>query len=85
MNPTRVIQVESSDDPRSHPRNDPRLSAFGGITLGLKGQMNWNKWIFDAKYDYYTQRSSLRIGGEGSPNLGEFKASFFQVGFARRF
>ncbi len=64
---------------------DQRLSAFGGITLGLKGQMNWNKWIFDAKYDYYTQRSSLRIGGEGSPNLGEFKASFFQVGFARRF
>lgn len=28
MNPTRVIQVESSDDPRNHPRNDPRLSAL---------------------------------------------------------
>jgi hypothetical protein len=64
---------------------DARLSAFGGVTLGLKGQMNWNKWIFDAKYDYYTQKESLRIGGEGSPNLGTYKASFFQIGIARRF
>jgi hypothetical protein len=64
---------------------DSRLSAFGGVTFGLKGQMNWDKWIFDAKYDYYVQRASLRIGGEGSTNLGAFRASFFQVGVARRF
>ncbi len=64
---------------------DQRLSSFGGITLGLKGQVNLGKWTFDAKYDYYTQRSSLRIFGEGSPGLGTYKASFVQVGFARRF
>ncbi len=64
---------------------DQRLSAFGGVTFGLKGQMTWDKWIFDAKYDYYTQSASLRIGGEGSPGLGAYRANFFQIGVARRF
>jgi Protein of unknown function (DUF3570) len=64
---------------------DQRLSAFGAITTGLKGAVLIDQWTFDAKFDYYQQRAGWRIGGEGSPGLGVFRATFVQAGVSRRF
>ena len=65
--------------------SDVRLSAFGGITAGVKAAVNFGKWTVDAKVDYYQQESGWRLGGEGSPDVGKYAASFFQVGISRRF
>lgn len=65
---------------------DQRLSAFGGITLGLKVSKALGLgWIVDAKAEYYEQRANWRIGGEGSPGLEAFKAQMYQVGVSRKF
>lgn len=65
---------------------DQRLSAFGGITVGLKlSKALPEGWLIDAKAEYYEQRASWRIGGDGSPGLEAFKAEFYQVGVTRKF
>ncbi|MEP7300271.1 MAG: DUF3570 domain-containing protein [Caldimonas sp.] len=65
---------------------DQRLSAFGGLTVGLKlaAQLG-SDWSFDLKAEHYEQRSSWRLGGNGSPGLDPFRATFLQVGVGKRF
>ncbi|MFL6664298.1 MAG: DUF3570 domain-containing protein [Rhizobacter sp.] len=65
---------------------DQRLSAFGGITAGLKlGVQLAGGWSADAKYERYEQRASWHWGGDGSPGLAPFRATFVQVGLSKRF
>jgi len=65
---------------------DQRLSAFGAVTLGLKLAVKLTPdWSADLKGERYEQRSKWRVGGEGSPGLDPFSATFLQVGVNRRF
>jgi Protein of unknown function (DUF3570) len=73
-------------DPTKPVSTDQRLSAFGAVTLGLKGEYRINPaWSIDGKYEKYEQRSNWRIGGKGSPGLGSFGASFIQLGASYKF
>jgi len=65
---------------------DQRLSAFGGVTLGLKlGVKLSPDWSADIKAERYEQRSDWRIGGNGSPGIDPFRATFVQLGVATKF
>jgi Protein of unknown function (DUF3570) len=65
---------------------DQRLSAFGAITVGLKlGVQLAPDWSADLKGERYEQRSSWRVGGDGSTGLDPFSATFVQVGLNKRF
>lgn len=65
---------------------DQRLSAFGGVTLGLKlGVQISADWSADLKGERYEQRGSWRVGGAGSPGLEPFTATFWQLGMNKRF
>ncbi len=66
--------------------SDQRLSAFGGITAGLKVSKALPAgWLIDAKAEYLEQRADWRLGGEGSPGLETFKAQMYQVGVTKKF
>jgi hypothetical protein len=39
----------------------------------------------DVKAEYYEQRGSYRLGGNGSPGLLPFKARFLQFGISKAF
>ncbi len=75
--------------PPGRPRlssSDHRLSAFGAITVGAK--LEWridSRWSADVKYERYEQRSSWRLGGNGSPGLARLSADILQIGISRRF
>lgn len=65
---------------------DPRLAAFGAVTLGLK--VEWRlgaDWRLDGKFERYRQSSGWRVGGQGSPGLASLTAQVWQFGLARRF
>ena len=65
---------------------DSRLSAFGAVTLGLKVAKEFaHDWTVDVKYDWYQQRSSWRLGGDGSPGIENFTATWWQVGISKKF
>ncbi|NKI94687.1 DUF3570 domain-containing protein [Rhizobacter sp. SG703] len=64
---------------------DQRLSAFGGITLGLKLELRLGRWTTDLKLERYQQRSDWRLGGKGSPGIDTFDATIVQWGLATRF
>jgi hypothetical protein len=65
---------------------DQRLSAFGAVTLGLKVAVQLTPdWSTDLKYERYEQRSNWRVGGNGSPGIDPFNASFLQLGLNKRF
>jgi len=64
---------------------DQRMSAFGGITAGIKAEYSWGDWTADVKVERYEQRSQWRRGGEGSPGIDPFHASMFQLGLAHSF
>ena len=65
---------------------DQRLSAFGGVTVGLKVAAQITPdWSTDVKAERYEQRSNWRIGGSGSPGIDPFRATFVQVGISKRF
>lgn len=65
---------------------DQRLSAFGGLTLGLKVEKKLDpNWTVDLKYERYEQRSDWYSFGAGSPGLDRFRADFVQLGIARTF
>jgi len=64
---------------------DQRLSAFGGVTVGLKAAKTFTRWTFDVRYDYLQQRGDWRLGGEGSPGLDPFIAHMIQFGWSRPF
>jgi hypothetical protein len=73
-------------NPNAFYTSDQRLSAFGGITAGLKVSKALPAgWLIDAKAEYLEQRGDWRIGGEGSPGLETFKAQMYQVGVTRKF
>ena len=73
-------------DPSGFYTSDQRLSAFGGITAGLKlSKALAGGWILDGKAEYMEQRADWRLGGEGSPGLETFKAQMYQVGVTRKF
>lgn len=65
---------------------DQRLAAYGAITVGLKAdiRVGWG-WSFDFKAEGYEQRAEYRLGGDGSPGLEPFRATFFQIGVAKTF
>lgn len=70
----------------AHYSGDQRLSAFGAFTLGLK--LGWRidaEWSGDLKLEQYEQRGSWRMGGEGTPGIAPFRATFVQIGVSRRF
>jgi hypothetical protein len=65
---------------------DQRLSAFGGISPGLKLAKSFpGGWTVDGRAEYYEQRGDWRIGGDGSPGLQDFKAQIYQVGVTKKF
>ena len=89
--------VDSQTDPAGFPifpdvapgqlvSGDQRLSAFGAITLGVKAEVRIGPlWTVDGKFEGYEQRSSWRLGGQGSTGLDPFRATFVQLGASRRF
>lgn len=73
-------------NPPTYLSADQRLSAFGGVTLGLKAEFQWDAlWSADLSVQRYEQRGEWRVGGTGSPGLAPFRASFLQVGVNRKF
>jgi hypothetical protein len=65
---------------------DNRLAAFGAITLGVKVSKEFaNGFTVDAKYEWYQQRGSWYLGGEGSSGLDNFSAQWWQVGLSKKF
>jgi Protein of unknown function (DUF3570) len=65
---------------------DSRLSAFGAITPGFKIRKEFSKGeIADLKLEFYQQRASWRLGGEGSPGIEPWKAYIIQAGYSKTF
>jgi Protein of unknown function (DUF3570) len=65
---------------------DQRLAAFGAITVGLDLAYNISRdWLIDLRAHRYEQRSNWRVGGNGSPGLDPFSATFVQVGLETKF
>ena len=65
---------------------DHRLSAFGAISLGLSAEYKVsNVWTISAGVEGYEQRTSWRVGGQGSLGLDPFRAVFVQVGASHKF
>lgn len=65
---------------------DQRLAGYGAFTVGLKADVRVGAgWSFDLKAEGYEQRGEYRLGGDGSPGLEPFRATFFQVGVAKTF
>ena len=65
---------------------DQRLSAFGAISLGLSAEYKVsNVWTISAAVEGYEQRTSWRVGGQGSLGLDPFRAVFVQVGASHKF
>ncbi len=75
-----------ASNPNAFYSADQRLSAFGGITPGMKVAKAFpGGWSVDARAEYYEQRGDWRLGGDGSPGLQDFKAQLYQVGVSRKF
>jgi len=65
---------------------DTRLATWGAVTVGLTAAKVFEKgWSAYAKYQYYQQRPSWYIGGTGSPDILDFSARWFEVGFSKTF
>jgi hypothetical protein len=80
--------VDQADFPNGAPihSQDQRLSAFGARSLGVKISKEFDpNWTVDLRYEYYEQRGSWRMLGEGSPDLAPFRAKIIQFGLARKF
>jgi hypothetical protein len=68
-----------------HSSADQRLSAFGGVTLGVKLARQVSRdWSVDVKLERYEQRGAWRLFGSGSPGLAPMRALSLQVGVARQ-
>jgi hypothetical protein len=64
---------------------DPRLSAFNGVTVGLRLDKSFNRdWSADLKFERYTQHNASVTRG-GDPGLARFGATWLQAGLTRRF
>ena len=83
-----VADINAYPGPIGSPRYssaDQRLSAFGALTFGMKGEFHLGNWTADLKVERYEQRSDWRVGGKGSPDIDPFYADIVQVGLATRF
>lgn len=73
-------------NPPAYLSADQRLSAFGAATVGLKLDVKITPdWSADLKAEHYEQRSNWRVGGQGSPGIDPFSATFLQLGVKTRF
>ena len=65
---------------------DQRLSAFGGLTVGMKLSKQITKdFLVDAKIEQYEQRSNWTINGTPDLGLAPFSARSVQIGFSYQF
>ncbi len=65
---------------------DQRLSAYGAITASIRVDYAiTDQTTVDFKYERYQQKSSYRLGGNGSPYIDPFNAQFVQVGLSTKF
>jgi len=65
---------------------DTRLAAFGAFTPSLKVAKAFaDGWIADLRVDFYRQKSSWRLGGDGSPDILPFSARWIQGGVSKSF
>jgi hypothetical protein len=65
---------------------DTRLSAFGAFTVGVLAAKQFaDGWSADLKVEFYRQKSSWRLGGDGSPGLLPFSARWIQLGIGKTF
>ena len=65
---------------------DQRLGAWGGGAVAVK--LAWGfatHWSTDIRAEFYEQRSDWRWGGDGSPGLDTFRATWVEWGLERRF
>ena len=65
---------------------DQRMSAFGGLTMGMKltKQLNLDTKV-DVKFEQYGQKGAWILSGTGSKGLAPFYARNLQVGITRSF
>lgn len=64
---------------------DQRLSAFGGLTVGVKLDKEINRHLsLDMKFEQFTQKGSWALG-TGSPDLPTFHARSLQFGFSYKY
>ena len=65
---------------------DQRMSAFGGLTMGMKltKQLNLDTKV-DVKLEQYGQKGAWILSGTGSKGLAPFYARNLQVGITRSF
>ncbi|NDP58663.1 MAG: DUF3570 domain-containing protein [Oxalobacteraceae bacterium] len=65
---------------------DTRLGSFGAATLSAKvGYAIAPETVISIKFEQYQQRSGLRLGGSGSPDIAPLHARFLQVGLTHQF
>ena len=65
---------------------DTRLSAYGAFTPSIKVAKSFaDGWSADLRVDFYRQKSSWRLGGDGSPGLLPFSARWIQAGVSKSF
>jgi hypothetical protein len=70
----------------SNQSTDQRLAAFGAVTLSFKLSYAFTPdTSADIRFDTYRQTAGLHLGGNGSPGLDPFKATFTQIGLTHRF
>ncbi len=65
---------------------DHRLGAFGALTLGVKlAKIIATDLVIDIQAEFYQQRSSWKLGGEGSPSLQPMSARIIMIGLNKTF
>lgn len=65
---------------------DTRLSAFGAWAATLKLDIPLGeRWGADFKFQFYRQRGSWRMLGDGSPDVEPVSARIFELGIRRTF
>lgn len=65
---------------------DTRLSAFGALNPSIKVAKAFaDGWTADLRVDFYRQKASWRLGGNGSPGLETFSARWIQAGVSKSF
>lgn len=65
---------------------DQRLASFGAIGCGVQLSRQLGKdFGLDLAFDDYTQRTSWRLFGSGSPGLETFNARYVTVGLSMKF
>jgi hypothetical protein len=67
-------------DGAAYSTEEQRLSAYGGLTFGLKLTKQVGKWTVDVKLEDYRQRADWAWFGSGSRNLAPFQARMVQAG-----